>query len=176
MLSDKYIKLAPIAEHDLEQTRSWANDIKLNFDILRVLPVSEPEQRLWYENLCHDPSRIVFTVKTIDEGVHIGNAGLYHIDYLHRRAEFWMLIGNEKYRGMGFGSEIFRLMLRFGFNFVNLNRLYLYVRRDNSCAIAVYNKFNMIEEGILRQHYFIQGHYVDVLIMSLLREEYDPNQ
>ncbi|RJQ72933.1 MAG: N-acetyltransferase [Desulfobacteraceae bacterium] len=173
MLAGKNLRLIPLAAEHLAKTRQWANDLELNAGILRVLPVTEYDQEQWYANLCRDSSRIVFAVHLLETDAHIGNCGFYHIDYLHRRGELWLLIGEKSCQGKGYGQEIVKLMLSFGFDSLNLNRIFLHVREDHIPAIKLYQTIGLQNEGALREHYFLQGQYVNVLTMSILRNEYD---
>jgi RimJ/RimL family protein N-acetyltransferase len=65
-----------------------------------------------------------------------------------------------------------RLLLRHGFETLNLNRIFLRVYSHNPRAIHVYQKVGFVEEGILRQAHFHNGDYKDVHIMSVLRSEW----
>lgn len=172
MIYGKCINLLPMSANELDLTRKWANDQDLNASILRVLPVTDFDQNQWYERICKDSSRIVFAVFVADKGAHIGNCGFYHIDYLHRRAEFWTLIGEKSCWGKGYSKEIVQLMLRYGFESLNLNRIYLHVRYDHTPAVTLYESSGFLREGILRQQYFIQGNYIDVLLMAILKKDY----
>lgn len=173
MLIGKHLRLEPLAAAHLADTRKWANDRELNADILRVLPVSEYSQQRWYEELCRDSGRMVFAVHLLADDAHIGNCGFYHLDHLHRRAELWLLIGEKSCHGKGYGREIVRLMLDFGFESLNLNRVFLHVREDHAAAVRLYESAGFKNEGVLRNHYFLQGKYVNVRLMSILRKEYD---
>ena len=56
---------------------------------------------------------------------------------------------------------------------MNLNRLWLTVLADNPRAVRCYEKCGFVREGLLRQESFVDGKYRDVLMMALLREDYD---
>jgi len=176
MLTGKNIKLVHLEKEDLPRARVWVNDTFLLSRILRVLPVTEADQEKWYEDIIQNPSKIVFAVKTSKDGQHIGNTGLYHIDWLHRRAEFWILIGEQNFWGKGIGTEVVSMMQRYAFESLNLNRLYLHVGLDNQGAITLYKKLNFVQEGLLKEHYCIQGKYLDVMIMAILRNDFDPKE
>lgn len=173
MLIGKAVRLVPLEKGDLASTRAWANDMSLNEDILRVLPVSEEDQAKWYENLLEDRSRIVFAIKNSKSGEHLGNTGLYHIDWIHRRAEFWILIGDKRSWNRGLGAEVVLLMLLYGFHHLNLNKIYLHVSENNKRALSLYRKLKFVEEGRLMEHYYISGRYVNILVMAMLRSHYD---
>ena len=56
---------------------------------------------------------------------------------------------------------------------MNLNRLWLTVLVDNPRAVRCYEKCGFLREGLLRQESYVDGEYRDVLMMALLREDYD---
>ena len=172
MLVGKMVKLVPLERADLARSRAWANEMSLNEDILRVLPVAEEEQEKWYRNIVEDRSKIVFAIKTTKSGEHIGNTGLYHIDWIHRRAEFWIIIGEKRFWNKGLGAEATALMLAYGFHHINLARIFLHVSEDNKRALSTYKKLNFVLEGRLREHYFINGRYANILVMAILRRDY----
>jgi diamine N-acetyltransferase len=166
LLVAKTIALVPLERKHLDKALEWANDPALMPDILRVLPVCR-------DNIVADASKLVFAILHGDDGLHIGNTGLYQIDTIHRRAEFWILIGDQTHQGRGVGAEATALMRRFAFDHLNLHRLYLHVGSANSRARALYARQGFVEEGVLREHYYIDGSYRDVIAMSQLKREYD---
>ncbi|MCI0709573.1 MAG: GNAT family N-acetyltransferase [Chloroflexi bacterium] len=96
----------------------------------------------------------------------------YGYDARNRAASIGIGIAEPAYREKGYGTEAMRLMLDYGFNELNLNRVELTVSSFNPRAIHVYKKVGFKEEGILRQCDYNDGQYYDVLVMSLLREEW----
>lgn len=171
MLSCDGVLLRHISEAELEQTRAWANDPELCRLILRAGEVTLGDQQRWYERLQGDDARTVFAIFL--NGQHVGNTGFYHLDKTHRRAEFWILVGHEANRGRGLGSTVLRLMLAHGFETLGLNKIFLHVGEGNLPALHVYEKFGFRRESLLREHYLIEGAWVNVLGLSLLRSEYD---
>jgi len=173
MLNGKRIQLVPLERGDLAKSQSWVNDPSLTPRMLRVLPVTQVDQERWYEGIVRDPSKIVFAIKTFDGQEHIGNTGLYHIDWIHRRAEFWILIGERDFWSKGIGAEVVSLMQGYAFKDLNLNKLYLNVGMDNKEAISLYKKLNFVQEGILREHYYMESRYVDTMTMGILKRDFD---
>jgi len=172
MLIGKQIQLVHLEKEDLPKSQTWVNDPALKVLMLRVLPVTRMDQEKWLEEIVRNPAKMVFAIKLLESGEHIGNAGFYHIDWLHRRAEFWILIGERGYWGRGVGAEVVALMQRFAFCDLNLNKIYLHVGSTNEKAVSLYQKLNFVTEGVLREHYFLDGKYHDVLAMSVLRQDY----
>jgi len=172
MCNDR-VKLTCLEERHTEKTRFWANDKTLQASILRSSYVNPEDQCAWFERLSTDATRIVFAIHNAYSGDHIGNTGFYEISSEHKKADFWILIGNEDSRGRGIGSAVMRLMLPYGFTAMHLNRIQLFVRHDNKPAIDLYEKFNFKKEGLLKDYCIVHDKYVDVYIMALLEIEYE---
>src|SRR5262249_23759045 len=79
---------------------------------------------------------------------------------------------DKAYWNRGYGTEALRLLLRHGFHTLNLNRVALRVYGNNARAIHAYEKAGFAHEGQLRQAIYKEGAYRDVLLMSVLREEW----
>ena len=175
-LSGPKIRLVQLAEEHLARSLVWVNDPYIMSCVLRVSPVTWEDQRRWYEGIFSDNSKMVYAILRASNGVHIGNTGLYHLDLTHRRAEFWIYLGEPGNRGTGVGSETLVLMKRLAFEHLGLTRLYLHVGLDNLPARCLYSRHGFKEEGILRHHYIIGGKPVDVAVMSQLDHEYDDHK
>ena len=65
-----------------------------------------------------------------------------------------------------------RLILKHGFETLNLNRIFLRVYANNPRAIRSYEKVGFVHEGTMRQSAYKDGQYIDVVFMSILRSEW----
>ncbi|MBB5173151.1 GNAT family N-acetyltransferase [Texcoconibacillus texcoconensis] len=101
----------------------------------------------------------------------VGYTCLYDIDHRHRNAEFAIMIDPSQ-QGKGYATEATRLIVEYGFNQLNLKKLYLYVIKNNEKAFHIYRKLGFQTEGELKKHFFVDGKYHDALMMGLLREDY----
>lgn len=82
------------------------------------------------------------------------------------------MIGEPNAQNKGYGTEVSRLILRYAFEQLNLNRVQLRVYEYNARAKRCYEKAGYREEGRLRQARFWRGRCWTVLLMAALREEY----
>ena len=76
-------------------------------------------------------------------------------------------------RGKGYGSEAIRVLQKFAFEELNLNRIELDVYDFNVRAHKCYLKCGFKEEGRMRQKLFRNGQFRDVIKMAILKEEYE---
>ena len=82
------------------------------------------------------------------------------------------MIGEKAYWSKGYGSDAVATLVRFGFEEMNLNRIELRVFDFNERAQASYRKCGFVEEGRMRQSHYADGAYCDVVVMSVLRDEW----
>lgn len=104
-----------------------------------------------------------------------GHVGLYNIDHRIRCAEFAIMLGNRSIWGQGVGRKCIQFALEYGFEELNLNRIYLSVLATNERATNLYLKVGFKEEGRLEQAQYKGGHYIDVVLLRILRQEYLDN-
>ncbi len=69
-----------------------------------------------------------------------------------------------------------RLLLKVGFETLNLNRIFLRVDVANKGGIRAYEKAGYVHEGRFRQGNYRDGQYEDMLFMSVLRSEWNPDK
>ena len=76
-------------------------------------------------------------------------------------------------QGKGFGRDGLALLLRYAFHELGLHRLWLDVFGYNGRAIHLYQRAGFREEGRLREHLQRDGRRWDVVLMGLLRSEWE---
>ena len=106
----------------------------------------------------------------------IGTTGLYAINWVMRSAEFRVFLGQKKFWNRGIGTECTKLMVVYGLEKLNLNKVYLGVNSENRGGVRAYEKAGMVREGVLRQEQYRNFRYYDVIRMSILRSEYEELQ
>lgn len=172
MLRDNLLYIRKLEASDLDRTWEWMNTPEI-FMIMGVhAPISKTGQHRWFESLDKSADKIVFAVCTIDGNTHIGNVSLDIIDYRHRNARLSIFLADPATRGQGNGKRALALLLEYAFNFLNLHRLYAKVNSDRENILRFYQNMGFQPEGKMRQHEFINGCYIDKLIVSILRHEW----
>jgi len=176
MIYGKRIRLRAIEREDLPAFVEWLNDPEVIAGLVFHVPMSLEDEGKWFEGLSNRPAEerpLCIEVKT-GEGWHmIGDMGLHNIEWTQRAAEMGIMIGDKSYWNQGYGTEAMTLLLKYGFETLNLNRMYLRVYETNLRAIRAYEKAGFVHEGRLRQALYADGKYHDGLVMSVLRSEWD---
>jgi RimJ/RimL family protein N-acetyltransferase len=165
------VHLRPILESDAGECWSWFNDPDVRRTLaLRGRPNTEAVSRAFIQNL--DPRRDqVFAITAREGDVYVGNCGLHEIHPVDRHAMLGLVIGRKDYWGKGLGTEAVRLLCRYAFDELNLHRVALSTYAINERGYRLYTRVGFKVEGRKREHTFIEGRYVDEVVMGLLRGE-----
>ena len=105
------------------------------------------------------------------DGQVIGDAGLYGIDHFNQRCEVGISLGRAHW-SKGFGQEAVHVLVNYAFSYLKMNRVALKVLADDPRAVGAYRKAGFTEEGRLRNHDWVEGEFHDVLVMSIMRDEW----
>lgn len=174
-LIGKRLYLRGLEKEDLKGNMfQWANDAEVtHYMFTGARPNSLELLEEEYARMIRSPNDIVFAIVDRRTHAHIGIAGLYVIHWIARTAEYRILIGEKAFWDQGYGQETARLILQYGFEKLNLNKIWLGVNAEHQRAIRSYEKSGFQREGVLRQEIYRNGRYYDAVRMSILRTEYD---
>ena len=103
----------------------------------------------------------------------MGSIGLHNIDNINKSATLGIFIGDKSGRNKGYGKEAIRLILEYGFRYLNLNNIKLDLMEFNERALACYKKCGFKEYGRRRKCKFINRKYYDSIAMDTLAEEFE---
>jgi diamine N-acetyltransferase len=150
--------------HHLNNNRNimsyWFEEPYESFDELEEL----------YNKHIHDNAERRFIAENAEHQV-IGLVELIEINYIHRSAEFQIIIAPE-FQGKGYAMGLINRALDYSFTILNLHKIYLHVATENEKALHLYRKAGFIEEGRLVEEFFFNGRYQDVIRMYILQNDY----
>ena len=181
MIYGDRIRLRANERDDIALFVRWLNDPEVRRGLLAHLPISQAEEEVWFENMLKRPKEqrpLLIEVRKKDHAaaeeswIPIGNCAFDDIDWRNRSGVVGIVIGEKSYWNQGYGTETMLLLLKHGFQTLNLNRISLLVFANNQPAIRAYEKAGFAHEGRMRQAEYRGGQYLDVLLMSVLREEW----
>ena len=172
MIKGEKVILSQVEEFHLSLLLNWRNnpDFRKYYREYRLLTMTH-QKRWWRNKILNDDSWQYFVIKPIDKDKVIGVTGLTYIHPIYRSAEFAITIGDLSYSGQGYGSDALRTLIKYGFNEINLNRIWCEVFSNNA-ALEIYKHIGFKAEGIMRETYFYDGKYWDSHILSMLRSEW----
>ena len=162
------VRLRPIETEDVPMLQRWINTSPAREFIITRLPMSLEQERDWAANAAVNPNTPVYIIQTND-GTDIGSAGL-HID--GARATLGIAIHDDRFWNRGLGSDAVATLVDGAFRARPLVRIDLTVLTDNERAIRAYERAGFKREGVMRSYTYQNGEYRDLVLMSVLHEEW----
>ncbi len=168
------VKLSPLEEEDYSLFSKWVIPSKVSAlarGALDFASTEEIKKDIQYGNtryamvLTHDDRKIGFVSWQPQK---------YEGSYV-----LGGVIGDPELWDNGYGAEASILIMDYLFHFKNAHKIQFVNGLYNLRTIRFLMKNNVMIEGILRDHFFIDGQYQDAVVSSILRHEYyedDKNQ
>lgn len=168
-LRNATVTIGPLLPEDTGQLFVWMNDVDAARLDLAFRPMDWLAFKSWLDELPRSNAVVLFAIRAIFAPQIAGFVVFKNIQPVHRSAELGIRIGNETDRGKGYGKAALALALRYAWNHLNLHRVSLTVFAHNARAIAAYRSVGFKEEGLLNDAAYIDGEWVDVVVMAALR-------
>ncbi len=176
MIIGKRIKFAPLRREDIDIFLKWFNDPEITQYLIMYKPLTRDFEEEWFDKLKHDENSVYFSILLLDEkflNKIIGNCAIQNINSKNRSCSVGITIGEKEFQNKGYGTEAMEMLVEYGFNTLNLNRIELILYEFNIRAYKSYQKVGFIEEGRKRQARYHNGNYHDEIMMSILREDWE---
>lgn len=171
MIRARRIKLRALELTDVENYHRWINDEESNQTRGLYHPTSKIEAEEWVRSqMTSTPEHITFIIEN-EKGGPIGVLGFRGICTRSGRAELWIYIGEKSEWRKGYGREAIEALCGYGFDSMNLFRVWLECDPGYERIMAMYQKAGFVLEGRMRKAYFRHGEYRDTCILGLLRDE-----
>lgn len=170
-------RLRPVEEGDMPLFLRWFNYPEVRHWLFSSeRPLHTLESLLTeFERLRNDDSERDWLIETLD-GRPIGNAGLAKIQRPHLVADLFISIGETDCWSQGYGADAIGLVLREAFENFEFRRVQLFADSDNARGLRCYEKCGFVREGLLREHRLRHGEPLDVVVMGVLRSEWEARQ
>jgi RimJ/RimL family protein N-acetyltransferase len=170
------IALRPVRPEDAAVLARWMADEEVTYFMFSgQWPLTYARVAGDLQHTLDDARNAVFMVVERESGRTIGTAGLYDAHSTALKAEFRVLLGDKMCWNRGYGTEVTELLTFYGFDRLNLNKIWLGVIAENAGAHQAYLKAGYREEGRLRDELYRNSRYYDAIRMSVLRSEYYPD-
>lgn len=170
----RQIYLRPLEYEDIEGGyHDWINDYEVFRGLLSPLPQTR-ESLANYVDRSRQPDCVIFAVCDKESDRFIGTTRLSSIDWIHRNGVYGGMIGPAAFRGKGYGSDMLIQIIRYGFHFLGLNRIWSAAWIEHEVTLkANLEKVGMKNEGTMRNHVYKDGEFHDCVVLGILRSDFD---
>ncbi|MFD2829169.1 GNAT family N-acetyltransferase [Corticicoccus populi] len=167
--------LRDVSYCDVEERYQWF----LDKEVIKYLnvpqnypPFTKEQTREWITQCINRTNGYEQKAIITEENQNIGWIDLKNIDSDDGEAELGIVIGDRGYWGRGYASSAMKEMLHYGFNNLNLEKIWLRVDADNQRAIKSYTKFGYREVALLKNDRIRHGKHIDRFKMEYLKSDF----
>jgi len=165
------VYLSHVNEDDYQLFYEWYNDPETSRLIGTFGTVYSLEtEKQYVQRLSKDRNEFMI-IEDITKAP-IGFSTFFDMDRWNDTAEMGILIGNRNARNKGYGKETVALMLKYGFDELELNNIMIRTYEYNKRAINLYTKNNFTEFGRRIMALKMEGNYYDEVYMQITRNNY----
>jgi len=174
LIRGERIFLRPAERSDLTTFVRWFADAEMSGFLGMRAPFSEAMEEQWFTHMLETQGKDAyhFVMCRMDNGQAIGTISLFRLDHVNGSAGVGISIGEKSLWGRGYGTDAMFALLDFGFGQLRLERIWLEVYDFNTRAQRSYEKAGFVVEGTQRHANYRLGHHQDVLLMAILRDEW----
>lgn len=160
------IEIVDFLEEHIHSKVNIINDSKNNKYLHYNLPLEYEKTLNWYKNKDY-LNRLDCTV--LFEKEVCGFIGLLGIDNVNKKAEFYICI-DHNFSGKKIGKNATKLLLKYAFDELKLNKIYLLTEEDNVKAQHLFEKVGFIKEGLIKDDLIHNGRKVNRYEYGIWRE------
>lgn len=168
------VKLRAVEEIDVDNILSWVNDKSVvgNLAAFGGKALTREDELTWVRKVRTSADERVFTVTGAQDGRYLGQVGLHQIFWRSRVARAAAIISSKSEHGKGYGSAAIAALLDKAFHELELHKVWLMVFRENERSLRTWRRLGFVDEGVLRDEYFHDGAWHDMVRLGLLRHEW----
>ncbi|MEY4458805.1 MAG: hypothetical protein RIT38_10 [Bacteroidota bacterium] len=174
MVKLENLGIRAIEIEDLTIVQSWRNDESLRQFFREYREFSFSQIKDWYTKMINDHKFEMFVIIDLKSNEIIGITGITYIDWINRHADVHFYIGkNSSWIDNIYSPTAFKLILNYGFNILNLNKLWAEIYEIDLKKLDFFKNVGFKVDATLREHYFFNGKYYSSHLLSLLKSEYE---
>ncbi|NLC67991.1 MAG: pyridoxal-phosphate dependent enzyme [Clostridiaceae bacterium] len=164
------IAIRKFEEKDIPYKVNWINDKNNNKYLHYDLPLREDKTLIWYNSIKNRADRADYTITY--NGEPAGLIGLINIDQKNKKAEYYICLGEEKYKGKGIAYTATKLLIDIAYYELKLNKIYLYTEIGNRSDQKLFEKVGFEKEGLLKDDLIYNRRKIDRYLYGLNLEKY----
>jgi RimJ/RimL family protein N-acetyltransferase len=173
-LTTERLILGPLSEQDIPKIIAYAGNKKVASTTLNIPhPYGEKDAVFWIDSARKgwaDKTQYTFAIRTKLDKAFIGGIGLKVNQRFERAAAgYWIA---ELFWNQGYTTEALSALLKFGFETLQLNKIYATHLVENLASGKVMLKNGMLKEGELKEHLKKDGIFQTLLQYRLTKQEY----
>jgi [ribosomal protein S5]-alanine N-acetyltransferase len=128
-----------------------------------------------YESLFAEKRGIRWGITLKGENKVIGSCVFYNMVSEHYRTDIGFVLSKD-YWGQGIAQEAVKAVIKYGFEFLNINRVEAVIEPSNVASQKLVDRLGFLREGLLRSYEYFCGKFDDLYMYSLLKSDFNPEE
>lgn len=167
------VDLVPQSGDHLDLYANWVNDEDVRRLSRNMIPVIKENIKKWIEpSDVHPKETIYFEICYKKEKRPIGNVGFNFVNWVQRKAEIGLTIGEKNLWGKGLATEAVKLILNYGFGELNLRKITAGIFEPNIGSVKAAEKAGFKREAVLKNEIYIDGRYYSAFKYAIFKEDW----
>lgn len=163
--------LMPLSHSDLNDIMKWVNDPEVVKNFQNFDRIITPEEEIEViTSLIESPYDKCFSIFRASDDAYIGQGSINQISWKNKLGRLSLFLKPE-FWGQGYAQEVIELLIKRAFDEFELHKLWLMVWATNEKALHLYQKCGFEIEGILKDEYFWQDQFHDIIRMGKIRKK-----
>jgi len=152
----------------------WLNDEEVTRFLSTIghFPTTAETARQYIHRISHSDRDMFLAIHDAASNEFIGTSHFGPIDWLHRTGTFGIMIGDKRYWGKGYGTEILFHMTDYGFRRLNLHKITIGAVSEQIAAIRYMKKLGYAQEATHQEEFFYNGRYIDTFKFGLIERDF----
>jgi len=173
MIRGKFVGLRALETTDLPQLMEWRNNPELRKFFRESNELNSSNQEKWYQSIINiNATNKMFAIIKLENNELMGACGLCYIDWVNRSADFSIYLGyKDLYIDETYAIEAANLMKNYGFDILNLHRLWAEIYSIDDKKKVFFNTLKFKKDGELRETYWYENKWHSSLFYSLLSSD-----
>jgi len=158
--------LKPLSLEDVGHIMTWVNDPEVVKNLQHFTKIYTREDEETYVNkILASKNDFVFSI--FDGDIYIGQCGIHQIAWENKLGRVSINIKREHWN-KGYGQQVLSMLVEYAFAKLGLHKIWLMHWKENKKAAHLYKKLGFRKEGLLKDEYFWQEKYHDIVRMAII--------
>lgn len=170
MIKGKNVYIRAVELEDSRLVSAWLNDRETNKYLDIIYPLSKRYADAYVLDGDDGSTKQLYIIDN-PERKPIGLFVIDKIKWEYSNCEIGIVIYDKNQRRKGYGRDAAEAMINFIFNEMNMHLISLNVYEGNEIAFNLYKSLGFEVEGILKDRYYRNGKYGNIIVMSKIKNE-----
>jgi len=163
------IKLKPLELKDIENIMTWVNDLEVTKNLQHFdKKFTRKDEVVYVKKILASKNDFVFSI--FNGSNYVGQCGIHQVSWENKLGRLSMLIKQE-FWNKGYAQKVLPIIVDYSFKKLKLHKVWLMHWKENKKADHLYKKIGFKKEGLLKDEYFWQGRYHDMVRMAILNSK-----